>query len=140
MRLRLGLLLTVLSSWLSSRAYAANFTFSYGNPTQCDDFSVSWTGGTPPFQLSLIPAFDVPLTTSIPSSNFSNGKGSFQVQLPFAQKQQILVVMSDASGFASGGISNVLSVGPSTSGSQCNTTDRGLIPSVTTEERCSLSV
>ncbi|KAH9950419.1 hypothetical protein B0H21DRAFT_534238 [Amylocystis lapponica] len=37
----------------------------------------------------------------------------------------MLAVMSDASGFASGGVSNVITVGPSSGTSQCDTTTPG---------------
>ncbi|KAH9949235.1 hypothetical protein B0H21DRAFT_144317 [Amylocystis lapponica] len=109
--------------WLSIVSYvqADNFTFSYGTASQCDNFAVSWTGGTPPFQLTLIPVYAEQQTLNIPSSSVSNGAGSFEVQLPFNDTQTMVVVMSDASGFGSGGVSNVITVGPSRDGSQCDT-------------------
>ncbi|EMD42131.1 hypothetical protein CERSUDRAFT_79741 [Gelatoporia subvermispora B] len=122
MQLRLGLLPSVLLLYLCSSVNAANFTFSYGAPTQCDPFPVSWSGGNPPFELTLIPIFGNPSTFQIPSSSYSNGQGSYSVQLPFAVNKTMLVTMSDASGFASGGTTNVLTVGPSVSNSNCNTT------------------
>jgi len=109
--------------WLcASQAYASNFTFSYGDATQCDDFNISWTGGTSPFELTLIPIFGRPQFYPIPSSSFSDGKGSYEVQLKFPVNQTLLAIMSDASGFGSGGVSEVLTVGQSISESQCNTT------------------
>ncbi|OBZ79417.1 hypothetical protein A0H81_01012 [Grifola frondosa] len=105
-----------------SLATAANFTFVYSAPTQCDDFNVSWTGGTAPFELSLVPVFGRPTTVSIPSSSVSNGRGAFQVPLQFAKGDQLLVIMSDATGFATGGVSNVLTVGDSVGKQTCNTT------------------
>ncbi|EKM61114.1 uncharacterized protein PHACADRAFT_247497 [Phanerochaete carnosa HHB-10118-sp] len=46
MHLRLALLPTLLLSGLFSTTYAANFTFDFGTPTQCDNFPISWTGRT----------------------------------------------------------------------------------------------
>ncbi|OCH96068.1 hypothetical protein OBBRIDRAFT_787521 [Obba rivulosa] len=122
MQLRLALLPSIFLLYLCSSANAANFTFSYGAPTQCDPFEVSWTGGNPPFELTLIPVFGRPETFQIPSSSFSNGQGSYSVQVPFASNKTMLVTMSDASGFASGGTTNVLTVGPPVGNSNCNTT------------------
>ena len=48
----LGYLPTVLLLW-PLRANAANFTFSFGRATQCDDFQVSWTGMSAPPCLSV---------------------------------------------------------------------------------------
>lgn len=62
---------------------------------------------------------------NVPDSAFSNGAGSFSTQLQLAQEQQFLVTMSDATGFATGGISPVLSVEAATGGAACNTTDPG---------------
>lgn len=40
-----ALLPTLLLLW-ATQVSAANFTFSYGTATSCDDFEVSWTGTT----------------------------------------------------------------------------------------------
>lgn len=50
------------------------------------------------------------LPVSIPSSSVSNGRGFYQLPLPVKANQQLVVVMSDSSGFASGGISDVVTV------------------------------
>ncbi|EPQ60555.1 hypothetical protein GLOTRDRAFT_113163 [Gloeophyllum trabeum ATCC 11539] len=105
---------------------AKAFSFSFGTPTQCDDLTVTWTGGTAPFQLSFIPVFGTPRNISIPSSAFSDGKGSYQTQVPFESNHKIAVVMSDATGFGSGGVSELIAVGKSVGNKQCNTTDPGV--------------
>ncbi|KAI0651954.1 hypothetical protein C8Q79DRAFT_1005202 [Trametes meyenii] len=117
-----ALLSTLVLLW-PLQGYAANFTFSYGVANQCDDFQVSWTGGTAPFQLTFAPAYGTPRTLNIPANNFNNGKGSFTTTLPFATGKQVLAIMSDATGFASGGISKPITVGKTTSKQSCNTTD-----------------
>ncbi|KAF9040546.1 hypothetical protein BJ165DRAFT_1490722 [Panaeolus papilionaceus] len=102
------------------------FTFSLGNnPSECDNTPISWIGGTPPFQLLLIPVFGTPRNISIPSSSFSDGKGSYSLQVPMKKDDTMLLTMSDATGFNTGGTTRVLTVGAS-KGGQCNTTDPGI--------------
>lgn len=72
-----------------------------------------------------------PRTFNIPSSSYTNGQGTFQAQVPFDKDQKFLAIMSDASGFASGGISSLLEVGASVSNTNCNTTDPGVCASCT---------
>lgn len=71
--------------------------------------------------------FGTPRTFQIPSTSYSNGQGSYSTQLPFRTNSTMLATMSDASGFASGGTSDVLRVGSSVSNSNCNTTDPGAL-------------
>ncbi|KAI0825031.1 hypothetical protein BC628DRAFT_1339050 [Trametes gibbosa] len=108
------------------KGYAANFTFAYGAAGQCDDFQVSWSGGTAPYQLTLAHVYGTTRTMAIPASSISNGNGTFTTTLPFAANQQFLAIMSDATGFASGGVSKPITVGKSTSKQACNTTDPGV--------------
>lgn len=100
----------------------SSFTYEFGVPGSCDDLEVSWTGGQAPFQLLLVPVFDPPRTFDIPNSAVDNGKGRYNISINFPVGQKIFLVMSDATGFASGGVSLVTQVGPSTSGKNCNTT------------------
>lgn len=123
MQTRLGYLSAIILLCASQVYAAGNFTFDYGDATQCDDFSVSWSGGTAPYQLTLIPVFyGRTLNYTIPSSSYSNGQGSYKVQLPFPENQTVIAIMSDANGFATGGVSDVITTGPSISHSQCNVT------------------
>ncbi|KAG1862212.1 hypothetical protein F4604DRAFT_1957434 [Suillus subluteus] len=99
------------------------FSVTVGTPTQCDDLSVSWTGGQAPFEILLTPVFEVPQNISVPASAFSNGKGSYTIsQLPFWNETQFLLTMSDATGFGSGGTSPILKVGNPVAKNNCNTT------------------
>ena len=68
--------------------------------------------------------FGTPRNISIPSSAFSDGKGSYSFQLPMAKDSQMVLSMSDATGFNTGGSTNVLTVEASQGGS-CNSTDPG---------------
>ncbi|KAI9445126.1 hypothetical protein H4582DRAFT_1913472 [Lactarius indigo] len=96
----------LLNAFLGVRA----FTFTTTTPTQCGTFAVNWTGGQPPFVLEIVPPQGTQQVFPIPASAFSNGVGSYSTVLQLAQEQQILVTMSDATGFATGGISPLLTV------------------------------
>jgi len=75
---------------------------------------------------SSLQVFGTPRTVKIPDSAVSNGKGLYNVQMNFPVDQKLFLVMSDATGFGSGGTSVVTQVGPSVSGKSCNTTDPGV--------------
>ncbi|PIL31854.1 hypothetical protein GSI_06558 [Ganoderma sinense ZZ0214-1] len=121
-----SLLPSLLLLWPLRHAYAANFTFSYSAATQCGDFQVSWQGGVAPFQLTLVPSYGTPRVLSIPSTAFSSNHGTYSTTLPIPKGNQFMAVMSDSSGFASGGVSKVITVGAAASGNTCNTTDPGV--------------
>jgi hypothetical protein len=70
--------------------------------------------------------FGTPRTYKIPDSAATNGKGLYSVQVAFPVNKNIMLVMSDATGFGSGGTSLVTQVGPSVSGKSCNTSDPGV--------------
>ncbi|THH08740.1 hypothetical protein EW145_g2502 [Phellinidium pouzarii] len=110
----------VLLDWL---AKARAFMFSYSTPTQCDNLNISWSGGRGPFSLLITPFLNVPQNISLPDSAFdeSTGNGSFSMQLNLKAGLQLLLTMSDATGFATGGISEALTVGSSVSSTSCNT-------------------
>ncbi|KAK0478225.1 hypothetical protein IW261DRAFT_212181 [Armillaria novae-zelandiae] len=119
-RLSLVTVLSILSWSFSSAA----FSFSAGTPTQCDEVSITWNGGTAPYLLLLTPVFGTPRNISIPDSAYSGGKGTYKTQIPFESGKKFVMVMSDASGFGAGGVTDVLTVGSSLGGS-CNITDPG---------------
>ncbi|OJA16194.1 hypothetical protein AZE42_00137 [Rhizopogon vesiculosus] len=111
---------TCITSFLSA---VRAFNVTVGTPTECDDLTVSWTGGQAPFEILLTPIFKVPQNISVPTSAFSNGKGSYSIsQLPFANETQFLLTMSDATSFGSGGTTTVLTVGVPVAKNNCNTT------------------
>lgn len=70
--------------------------------------------------------FGTPRTFQIPDSAVTNGKGSYNAPINFPVNQRLLFVMSDATGFGSGGTSLITQVGQSVSGNNCNTTDPGV--------------
>ncbi|RDB28952.1 hypothetical protein Hypma_015596 [Hypsizygus marmoreus] len=104
---------------------AQAFSFTSGPTSQCDDLSLSWTGGTPPFQLLIAPVFGTPRNVSIPLAAFSNGRGSYSFPLPIEQDHKFILTMSDATGFATGGSSDALTSGVSRGGS-CDFKDPGV--------------
>ncbi|KAJ7487532.1 hypothetical protein B0H11DRAFT_2013750 [Mycena galericulata] len=103
--------------------FVANaFSFTSTAPTECDDFKISWTGGSGSgYYLYLQPTFDVGRNISIPSSS----NGTFSTTMPFKQNYQFVATLSDSTGFGAGGSTGLLSVGKSLGGS-CNTTSPGL--------------
>jgi hypothetical protein len=116
------LFLLCLNALLGVRA----FSITTSTPTQCGTFTVNWTGGQPPFVLEILPVLGTQQVFNIPPSALSNGVGSYSTTLQLAQEQQFLVTMSDATGFAAGGISPLLTVQAQTSQStSCNTVDPG---------------
>ncbi|KAF8632585.1 hypothetical protein AX15_001792 [Amanita polypyramis BW_CC] len=120
-----ALITLVVLSYLQIFAHAFSFTVTSGTPAECENLTINWQGGTAPFQLHLVPAFDIPRNISIPPTAFNNGKGAFTLQLPLHQPQQFVMTMSDAGGFGTGGTSDVLTVGPS-QGGKCDTKSPGI--------------
>ncbi|TFK30332.1 hypothetical protein FA15DRAFT_662274 [Coprinopsis marcescibilis] len=117
-------LLSLLCSLLLSISSVSAFGFTAGSLSECDDFSIEWSGGTGPYQLLLSPSFGTPQNISIPPSAFSNGRGSYSMQLTYPKDQLLVLTMSDATGFGAGGSTDVMTVGLSQGGS-CNSTDPG---------------
>ncbi|KAF9010772.1 hypothetical protein BDQ17DRAFT_1346915 [Cyathus striatus] len=102
------------------------FSFQVSNPTQCDDLTVSWQGGQPPFQLDIIPPGGTIRNISIPSGAFQQNQGMFSTLLELPSAQTVFFAMSDATGVTAGGMSRIMTVGRSISGNSCNTTDPGV--------------
>ena|SRR5258708_6854534 len=138
MMLRYGLLkrfipLLLLSATLFVSSTNAGFSFSWSQPIQCNTLTVTWKGGTGPYQLLFAPVsclficflsssdlemnpfqkYKVPLNFSIPDSAYDSnkGQGSFSLTLNVSSQSLFLLVMSDSTGFGAGGVSSVLTVG-----------------------------
>ncbi|KAG2075612.1 hypothetical protein BDR04DRAFT_852600 [Suillus decipiens] len=102
---------------------ARAFSVTVGAATQCDPLNISWTGGQAPFEILLTPSLETCQNYSIPTSAFSNGKGSYSIpQLSLSTGTQFLLTMSDATGFGSGGTTNTLIVGNQVGNNDCSTT------------------
>ncbi|KAG2075598.1 hypothetical protein BDR04DRAFT_1228557 [Suillus decipiens] len=107
---------------VSCLSVARAFSVTVGAPTQCDPLNISWTGGQAPFEILLTPSLEPYHNYSVPTSAFSNGKGSYSIsQLPFSTQTQFLLTMSDATGFGSGGTTNILIVGNQVGNNNCST-------------------
>jgi hypothetical protein len=101
--LSLTLLLAVLAN-------ADNFTFSYSNPRACDQLTLNWQGGEPPYSLFITPKFSIPINISIPA----DATNSFTTTLPLNETASFVLTMSDKNGFGTGGTSPLLQ--PASSG------------------------
>ncbi|KAG2042738.1 hypothetical protein BDR03DRAFT_944131 [Suillus americanus] len=111
---------TCIASCLS---VARAFSVTVGTPTQCDPLNISWTGGQAPFEILLTPSWETYQNYSVPPSAFSNGRGSYSISsLSLSAGTSFLLTMSDATGFGSGGTTNVLFVGNPVANNNCNTT------------------
>ncbi|KAF8560298.1 hypothetical protein OG21DRAFT_1480124 [Imleria badia] len=71
--------------------------------------------------------FDIPRNISVPSTAFVNNQGAYQISpIPFTKGAQFLLTMSDATGFGTGGTSELLTVGAPVGSASCNTSDPAL--------------
>ncbi|KIJ41975.1 hypothetical protein M422DRAFT_254997 [Sphaerobolus stellatus SS14] len=96
-------------------------TFSYTPPTECGEFIIKWTpDATGNVAVLLLAAF----RTQDSFSQTANAGSNVTIStLGYPAGQEFVVVVSDSSGFASGGISELITVQPRTSSSpSCNTT------------------
>ncbi|KAG2358521.1 hypothetical protein BDR07DRAFT_268128 [Suillus spraguei] len=111
---------TYIASCLS---VARAFSVTVGTPTQCDPLTISWTGGQAPFEILLTPSDGTYKNYSVPTSAFSNGKGSYSIsELSLSAQTPFLLTMSDATGFGSGGTTDILIVGNPIANNDCNLT------------------
>lgn len=100
---------------LPSLSFAYSFTFS-SVPKQCADLSLSISGsGSPPYSLLIIPFGPTPLPNNIEArkitqQNFTGTSSSLTFQLKFPANSQFVAVVSDSSGFGSGGTSGAVTV------------------------------
>ncbi|KAI6146212.1 hypothetical protein BKA82DRAFT_762499 [Pisolithus tinctorius] len=107
--------------FLFSSLWAAKaFSVSMGTASECSPFTISWTGGQSTFEIAIYPADNPPIFYSATSSPYTIS------QLPLSRGTQFVVMMSDATGFATGGTTAVLTVGEPTSSSSCSTTPPSL--------------
>ncbi|KZT23656.1 hypothetical protein NEOLEDRAFT_1069029 [Neolentinus lepideus HHB14362 ss-1] len=100
--------LPVLVALYPSLAAAYSFDIT-STPRQCQTFGVSISGsGSPPYSLLVIPYGASPLPNNIEArrivqQNFTGSSTSFQLKYP--TNSHFVAVMSDSSGFGSGGTS-----------------------------------
>jgi hypothetical protein len=110
----LPLLLSLLISSLRVMAFSFNFT---SPPNQCNNVSLSWTSGTPPYSILMVPigALDGPEIRTIIDVNVTSDT-TYTQMLAFPAKSQFVAVMSDATGVGTGSTSAVITVGDGPTG------------------------
>ncbi|GFZ47415.1 hypothetical protein JCM24511_05158 [Saitozyma sp. JCM 24511] len=89
-----------------------SFTLNSTAVSQCGVTSLHWSGGTPPFYLTVIPAFDYPQNISIPTSAWDAGSstGEYQWTVNYPGGTRFAAMMSDATGPGTGGVSTLYTV------------------------------
>jgi hypothetical protein len=104
-------------------ASRATFTFSITQPIQCGPLNVSWTGGTGPYNLLLVP-FGIlnPEIRIIVDTNYTADITSDSFPMTYPAQSQFLAMMSDATGVGSGGTSIITTVAASDDKSCLSTT------------------
>ncbi|CAK9779976.1 hypothetical protein CC85DRAFT_283560 [Cutaneotrichosporon oleaginosum] len=110
---------------LARTASAFNFIVDDSSVNECGNVQFNFTAGRPPYQITAIGVFDMPMNVTVPQSALtSNGGAYLWEQLPFNASSQVVFVMSDADGFATGGASKLYTVGSRPSGApNCPRTD-----------------
>ncbi|KAI8969409.1 hypothetical protein BD414DRAFT_279700 [Trametes punicea] len=94
-------------------AYSFNFT---STPRQCQNLSIEIDGtGSPPYSALIIPFGPSPLPNSIEARRitnvpFSGNSTSVSFQLKFPENSQFVAVVSDSTGFGTGGTSATVTV------------------------------
>ncbi|KAJ7485360.1 hypothetical protein FB451DRAFT_1337599 [Mycena latifolia] len=103
----LALALALLSS-----AYTWSFA---SQPTQCGNVSISVSGGSPPYRVLVIPYGSSPLPNNIEARKiqdepFPGTSSDLSFKLNYPADSQFVAVLSDSTGFGSGGTSVGVSV------------------------------
>ncbi|THG96633.1 hypothetical protein EW026_g5230 [Hermanssonia centrifuga] len=128
----------MLSSYLSllillptlSSAFSFNFE---STPRQCQTLSISITGsGQPPYSVLILPFGPSPLANNtevrkIFQSNFTGDSTSHSFLLSYPESSQFVAVVSDSTGFGSGGTSGAVAV-LSSNDSSCYNVNQGVQP------------
>ncbi|KIM21495.1 hypothetical protein M408DRAFT_18387 [Serendipita vermifera MAFF 305830] len=132
----------LLLSALVTPSNAFTFRFS-SEPSQCGATSIVWQGGTPPYKVLLVPVDFMPQGTEtrvIFDRTVTSGN-ELGFNFPFPANSRFVAVMSDATGFGTGGTSPILTVASSNSSSCLPTTPSApqfyLYLSPTTPTQCS---
>ncbi|KAH7341077.1 hypothetical protein B0J17DRAFT_653983 [Rhizoctonia solani] len=106
----------ILLTHLISTCNAFSFVFT-SQPSQCQSTTIQWTEGTGPYRLYLIPVGHVtPEIRSIVNMEIPAGQLSTNLTLRFPENSRFVAVMSDSTGFGTGGTSSIYTVGSGTSG------------------------
>jgi len=99
--------------FVSMRSFVAAFQLNVTAPHQCSNLTATWQGGTPPYELLLVPVghvYPVEIRTIISHQNITTS--SYTLQLSYPQGSKFVAILSDATGAGTGGTTNILTVGP----------------------------
>jgi len=122
-------MLTIHALALSLALYlrtSSGFSFTINNtPQQCSDLNISVIGsGQPPYSAVIVPYGSTPLPNNIDVRNvldvpFSGVSTSTSFKLTYPENSQFVVVVSDSTGFGTGGASIAVQVQTGSSDSSC---------------------
>ncbi|KAI6043961.1 hypothetical protein EDC04DRAFT_2890376 [Pisolithus marmoratus] len=114
----------------SLAAVVSGFSFTFtSQPQQCANLSISITGaGTPPYSVLIIPYGPSPLPNNVEArtivyEEFPGNTSSVSFQLKYPTTSQFVAVVSDSSGFGTGGTSVAATVMSNSDSSCYNATE-----------------
>ncbi|KZT56415.1 hypothetical protein CALCODRAFT_497455 [Calocera cornea HHB12733] len=114
-------LLALLLPAISLPAFVHAFTFTINEaPVQCGQLTLNWTGGVAPYEVTLLPLNGINTTTavwtdSLIDTNITTTSWTYPVKFPAGLN--FTLVMSDATGFGTGGTSQIYTVANSSDSS-----------------------
>lgn len=122
----LAAVLSLLAFPALSAAYSWNFK---ANPQQCSNLTISISGsdGKPPYRVLIIPFGPSPLPNNVEARTildmpFEGNSNTISFQLKYPANSQLVAVVSDSTGFGSGGTSVAAQVATSSDASCFNAT------------------
>ncbi|BEJ11668.1 hypothetical protein CspHIS471_0201280 [Cutaneotrichosporon sp. HIS471] len=94
---------------LAAAVGASAFNFTTTTPTQCEDWTITWDGGTAPFYMLIVPTVTITYgriqNISLPVSGGPPYSHTFKLEQPTGL--EFAVVLSDATGWGTGGASDI---------------------------------
>ncbi|KAI6124564.1 hypothetical protein EDD16DRAFT_555924 [Pisolithus croceorrhizus] len=121
---------SALAFSVSLATVVSGFSFTFtSEPQQCANLSISITGaGTPPYSVLIIPYGPSPLPNNVEArtivyEQFPGNSSSVSFQLKYPSTSQFVAVVSDSSGFGTGGTSVAATVMSSSDSSCYNATN-----------------
>ncbi|KAJ7634795.1 hypothetical protein FB45DRAFT_909876 [Roridomyces roridus] len=118
---------------LAASPLASAYSWSFASaPTQCSNVTISVSGGSPPFSVLIIPYGPSPLPNGLEARKiqdqpFPGSDSSVSFKLNFPQFSQFVAVVSDSTGFGSGGTSVGVEVA-SSSDTSCFDSSKAVTP------------
>jgi len=105
MKLAASLILAATSPLVAS---AFTWSFKGGQPTQCGNVTISAAGGSPPYSVLIVPIGSTSLPGNIEARKIqstTSNSPDITFKLNYPANTQFIAVLSDSTGFASGGTS-----------------------------------